>query len=133
MGAIRKMVDSGVDVLLEVGPGATLTVLGQLCVTATDILWLNSQIPNHEWETLLYSVARLYARGTDIDWKGYDAPYRRHSVPLPVYQYDIKNFRPKASIPDGVVDGVKGLSNQDRGNFFPDTASEQNSRNEIKP
>ncbi len=124
MAAIRKMVASGVDVLIEVGPGATLTILGQLCITAPNILWLNSQIPNHEWETLLYSVARLYVRGTDIDWKGYDAPYRRKSVPLPVYQYDNKKFWPKASIPGNVITEVKGLSDPNRDNFLTDTASE---------
>ncbi len=111
--AIRKMIASGMDVLLEVGPGATLTILGQLCAASPNILWLNSQMPNHEWEILLHSLAQIYVRGANIDWRGYDAPYRRQGVPLPVYQFNNKQFWPKPSIPSNVLAETKALSDSD--------------------
>lgn len=125
--AINEMIISGVDVLLEVGPGATLTTLGQLCVDVPDTLWLNSQLPKQEWETLLHTMAQLYVKGADIDWKGFDAPYVRRRVPLPTYQFNRKRFWPEISISVGVLDDlaeVEGLSDSDIDNLLADVASE---------
>ncbi len=124
--AINEMVGSGVDLLIEIGPGATLTTLGQLCVDAPDTLWLNTQMPEREWETLLNTVAHLYVNGAEIDWQGFDAPYARCRLPLPTYQFNRKRFWPEVSISSGIFDDlaeVEGLSDSDIDNLLADVAS----------
>lgn len=90
--AIAELANSGVNVLIEIGPGATLTTLGQMCVDVPDALWLNTQMPQREWDSLLHSVAQLYVRGADINWRGLDAPYGRKRVHLPCYPFQRKRF-----------------------------------------
>ena len=40
-----------------------------------------------DWQTLLQSLAALYALGARIDWTAFDRPYARHGVTLPVYPF----------------------------------------------
>ncbi len=45
-----------------------------------------------DWGTLTNSLATLYKAGAKIDWKGWDAPYRRERVVLPNYPFARERF-----------------------------------------
>ncbi len=45
-----------------------------------------------DWETLLGTLAALYRRGVNVDWKGFDRDYTRRIVTLPGYPFERKRF-----------------------------------------
>ncbi|MEO0943176.1 MAG: type I polyketide synthase, partial [Cyanobacteria bacterium J06642_12] len=76
----------GCDILIDLSPKPLLMTMGQQCwsVQADDPsnpqpLWIPSLRADREnWETLTASLAQLYVRGLEIDWRGFDRSYHRH-------------------------------------------------------
>ena len=95
---VKALWARGQRVFVEVGPSATLVVLGRRCVPEAEVeqgVWLSSLRPGRgDWETLLSSVAELYVRGVEVDWAGVDRPYRRRRVELPTYPFQRQRFEP---------------------------------------
>jgi malonyl CoA-acyl carrier protein transacylase len=96
--AIESLIGLGNCVFLEIGPGTTLTGLGKQSVAADnsnsdDYLWAVSLRKNAgDWGQILDSLARLYTRGGEINWKGFDKPYRRRRVALPTYPFQRQRY-----------------------------------------
>ena len=93
MGCVRfadglaKVLDAGVDVLVEVGPQPVLLGLAAKS-GARDLVRVPSvRRGRDDWATLAASTARLYAHGVEIDWRGFDAPYARQRITLPTYAF----------------------------------------------
>src|SRR5262249_26015328 len=71
--ALREAVAAGLTAVIEIGPGAQ----PQPFASELDCLWLVSMTGSEQaWPQLLESVAQLYLHGYDIDWIGFDKPYR---------------------------------------------------------
>ena len=82
-------------VFLEVGPGSTLTGLGRqnLHEAEPQRLWVNSLRQGRpEWQQMLESLGQLYVAGAEVNWEGFDAPYRRQKVDLPTYPFQRQPF-----------------------------------------
>ena len=91
--ALQTLAEQGCKVFLEIGPGTTLTGLGRQCLPGDDRLWAVSLKKGRgDWEQLLDSVARLYERGAEIDWQGFDQPYQRQRVVLPTYPFQRQRY-----------------------------------------
>ncbi|MEO1298631.1 MAG: acyltransferase domain-containing protein, partial [Cyanobacteria bacterium J06636_16] len=88
--------------LLEVGPGRTLTTLAQRTATAMEfnVTVLNS-LPHPKEKTtdgavILGSLGRLWSAGVEVQWANYydqrksyaKAPEQRRRVPLPTYPFE---------------------------------------------
>ena len=86
-----SLVESGIDVFLEVGPQPVLLGLGASCAGAgQDRLWLSSLARGQDaWNTMLESLGQLFLRGVNIDWAAFDAPYlpARRKLSLPTYAF----------------------------------------------
>jgi acyl transferase domain-containing protein len=81
--------DAGYDIFLEIGPTPTLCGLGNQCIGSEGLIWAPSiRRERGAWEQILESLAQLYVTGTEVDWRGYDAPYARRRVALPTYPFD---------------------------------------------
>ena len=82
------------DVCIEIGPSPTLIGLGQQCVAeAAHIEWLPSlHRKRSATEQLLDSVARLYVRGAQFDWRAFGETGARHSLRLPTYPFQRQRF-----------------------------------------
>ena len=90
MGSVRQQ---GIEVFLEVGPGGALSGLGRECIGAEEQLWMSSvRSRRGEWEQMLESLGELYVRGAEVDWAGYDQPYRRRKVSLPTYPFERQRY-----------------------------------------
>ena len=89
---MRTLVEQGCSVFLEIGPTPTLTSLGRRCLPDTEALWAGSLRRDDEWGQLLSSVARLYAHGVDLDWRGFDRDYRRRTIALPTYPFERQRY-----------------------------------------
>ena len=56
-------------------------------------MWLPSlRQGREEWRELLTSLATLYARGTEVDWPGFDRDYSRRKVTLPTYPFQRERY-----------------------------------------
>ncbi|MEV0232684.1 acyltransferase domain-containing protein [Nonomuraea sp. NPDC050786] len=80
---IRALLDSGCTVLLEVGPGRTLTTSGR-SQAGGDEVWLPGlSARNPDPATVLGHLDRLERAGVRVDWAAYYAPFRASKVSAP--------------------------------------------------
>ena len=90
---MQALAAEGAAVFLEIGPTATLLGLGQGCVALDQAAWLPSLRKDRDtWSTLLGSLAALYVRGVDVQWKAFDAGYARRKVALPTYPFQREHY-----------------------------------------
>ncbi len=103
---LENLFASGVDVLLEVGPGHSLSKLArrypaypadcmalQTLPPATDVL--------EEIHHLQETVGRCWLRGINLDWQAFYADEQRLRLPLPTYPFERQRYwiEPIASNP----------------------------------
>ena len=92
-------------VLLEVGPGQTLTKLArQNGISPTQQVIACGHDANTSEEDDLFSlmsaVGKLWLSGVEIDWSGFYTHERRQRIPLPTYPFERKRYwidRPAAT------------------------------------
>ncbi|WP_430233321.1 SDR family NAD(P)-dependent oxidoreductase [Nitrosomonas communis] len=89
------------QVLVEVGPGETLTTLAQRHPLANPGQLILSSLPHpnksHSAQKHLYlTLGKLWLNGVAIDWKQFYAHERRYRVPLPTYPFDRQSYWIKA-------------------------------------
>jgi acyl carrier protein len=97
--AMQTLEQSGQRVFLEVGPGSILVGLGRQCLEAQEEsgkperLWaVSARKSRGEWEQILESLGRLYERGAEVDWEGFDQGYGRRRVALPTYPFQRQRY-----------------------------------------
>jgi len=82
-----------VNAYVEVGPHPVLLGMTRQCVSDEGVAWLPSLRKEADgWQTVAGAVAELYARGADIDWKGFDQPYHPMRVSVPTYRFTRKEY-----------------------------------------
>jgi acyl transferase domain-containing protein/NADPH:quinone reductase-like Zn-dependent oxidoreductase len=75
------------SVFLEVGPGT------MLAGPSRERIWLPSlRAGRGEWEQILESLTELYELGAEVNWNGFDAPYRCRKVALPTYPFERQRY-----------------------------------------
>ncbi|MDF5712390.1 MAG: beta-ketoacyl synthase N-terminal-like domain-containing protein [Rhizonema sp. NSF051] len=84
-------------ILLEVGPGRTLSTLAQQHPDKpADQIVLNSLRHPHEQrsdvEFLLTTLGKLWLSGIQVDWSGFYVHERRHRLPLPTYPFERQRY-----------------------------------------
>jgi acyl transferase domain-containing protein len=84
-------------VLLEVGPGRTLSALAERNSAKTDDHVVLSSLGHFENRTsdadcLLNALGQLWMQGTEIDWRGFWRHESRYRVPLPTYPFERKRY-----------------------------------------
>ncbi len=83
----------GFRTFLEVGPHPTLTALAQQCIADDRALFVSSmRRDKNDWAELSQSVAKLYARGGQIDWESMDRPYGNRRISLPTYPFEHRSY-----------------------------------------
>ncbi|MEW6734449.1 MAG: beta-ketoacyl synthase N-terminal-like domain-containing protein, partial [Acidobacteriota bacterium] len=80
-------------VLLEVGPGQTLSTLARLYShNGTERVILSSlrhpQLQQSDLAFLFHTLGKLWLAGVKVDWSGFSASEQRHRVPLPTYPFE---------------------------------------------
>ncbi|MDZ8237959.1 MAG: SDR family oxidoreductase [Nostoc sp. ChiQUE01a] len=91
---ISQLLKQPEQVLLEVGPGRTLSSLAKQ--HQTDVVTLTSirhpQEQQSDVEFLLNTLGRLWLVGIQIDWSGFYANEKRHRLPLPTYPFERQRY-----------------------------------------
>ncbi|VAW74515.1 Polyketide synthase modules and related proteins [hydrothermal vent metagenome] len=87
--AVNQVVDRGIKVFIEVGPGRALCSITQQCHPAKDLLYccsLDEDTPGKS--TILQSLGRLYIAGANIDWQAvYHGPANMPDWSIPVHPF----------------------------------------------
>ena len=103
--AIETLVGIGADLVIEVGPNATLTSLGRAHLgSGARALWVTSmRPPRNELEQSLSSVGAVYEAGLKLDWRAiYPGARTKRHARIPTYPYERKRFwfaKPHPSLP----------------------------------
>ena len=85
---LEELAARGCNVFVELGPHPTLIGMGRRSLPELDAVWIPSlNRKQKDWEVLADSLARLYVRGVEIDWQGFDRDYHRRKVQLPTYPF----------------------------------------------
>ena len=101
-GAVRfsdglvTLLDDPDRILLEVGPGQTLTGLARSHPSASGRA-LVASLPHAMDRTdnerhLLATLGRLFRTGVQVDWVGFQGRARRRRVPLPTYPFERRRY-----------------------------------------
>ena len=89
---IEARVLAPVKVLVEVGPGITLTSLAQKQPQAKDVAIVSTlrhaQVAEDDGDVLQRSLGQLWLAGVDIDWAAVYGQVRRRRLPLPTYPFE---------------------------------------------
>ncbi len=88
-------------ILLEVGPGQTLTQLARQHPGRQDnqpVLASLGPSRDQELPNFLSALGRLWVAGATIDWKAYYGDERRRRVVLPTYPFDRKRYWPETPV-----------------------------------
>lgn len=94
---LDKVLSQQAQVLLEVGPGETLTMLAQRHPSAGPEHLLLASLPHpnktHLAQQHFYAtVGKLWLNGVEIDWQGFYAHERRHRISLPTYPFERQSY-----------------------------------------
>ena len=90
MRALRAL---GYDLFVEIGPQPTLVGMAKRFIPDTDVRWLPSLCQGREdWQQMLETLAGLYARGADVDWRAYYQDNKRSPLRLPTYPFQRRRF-----------------------------------------
>lgn len=98
---LHTLLNDPTQILLEVGPGETLTTLAQRHPLVKPEQLTLSSLPHpnksHSAQKHLYlSLGRLWLNGLNIDWKCFYQHERRYRVPLPTYPFERQSYWIKA-------------------------------------
>ncbi|WP_017328299.1 type I polyketide synthase [Synechococcus sp. PCC 7336] len=89
---VAQLLAEGDRVLLEVGPGRTLSTLARQQAKAQTRLLASMRHPASEGsddlECLLAALAQLWLAGASVDWPAFYAREHRHCVLLPTYPFE---------------------------------------------
>ncbi|MCF2149905.1 SDR family oxidoreductase [Desmonostoc muscorum LEGE 12446] len=91
---ISELLKQPERILLEVGPGRTLSSLAKQ--HQTDVITLTSIRHPQEQQSdvgfLVNTLGRLWLVGIKIDWSGFYAHEKRHRLPLPTYPFERQRY-----------------------------------------
>ena len=92
VAGIERLVEKGHENFLEMGPRCA-AVEEILVAQGDEPIYLTSlERDRDEWETLLSSLARLYACGLDVDWERFDRDFARRRLALPTYPFQRQRY-----------------------------------------
>jgi acyl transferase domain-containing protein/surfactin synthase thioesterase subunit/acyl carrier protein len=90
---VKALNELGVTDFVEIGPGGALIALGRQCVRGDALTWLGSLDSRRgDWTRLMTTLGELYRRNYEIDWDGFNRPWRRSRISLPTYPFARQRF-----------------------------------------
>ncbi|GAB4199320.1 MAG: hypothetical protein OHK0022_19450 [Roseiflexaceae bacterium] len=95
--ALQTLLQQPGQVLLEMGPGQTLTAMAKQhsAHTSEHVVLAALRQPHQQQPdlaTLLHTLGRLWVAGVAIDWNGFAKHERRRRVALPSYPFERQRF-----------------------------------------
>ena len=112
---VRELMKERDRVLLEVGPGRTLSTLAKQHLDAKDpeIVFPSLRHPDDpqpDLGFLLTTLGKLWLAGAQLDWSGFYSGERRRRVPLPTYPFERRRYRVEPAQPATTPDWTTSTS-----------------------
>lgn len=85
--ASQALASAGYDCFVEIGPHPVL-----LALAASGLRVPSLRRGHGEWRQMLESLASLYCQGAAVDWRAFDAGYRRRKLSIPTYPFQRKRY-----------------------------------------
>ncbi len=86
---IETLAALGHDHFLEIGPPNQFSGTAILGDSGAGAMMLSSLDSDRGgWQSMLASLASLYVRGANVDWKMFDEPYQPLKISLPTYPFE---------------------------------------------
>lgn len=94
---IRQLLCMRNPVLLEVGPGQTLCALARQNAEGRSKPVVLPSLPQvdsgvSDLSCVLFSLARMWTKGVEIDWNAFYKGQKRRRIPLPTYPFERKRY-----------------------------------------
>lgn len=94
---LSKLLKDPNNVLLETGPGTTLTTFAKGHIDRTESLATIASLPHprageSDFEFVTKSLGQLWLAGVEIDWAAYHAGEQRRRIPLPTYPFERQRY-----------------------------------------
>ena len=94
---LEELTSSGRRVLLEVGPGTTLTTLASQIPGATGAVTAIASLPRAQdreadLKNLLNGLGRMWVSGAEVNWKAFYSRKPRNRVALPTYPFERQRY-----------------------------------------
>ncbi|HVO92148.1 MAG TPA: acyltransferase domain-containing protein, partial [Terriglobales bacterium] len=111
---MRALGQTDISDLVEVGPGNALLALGRTILKeGGERNWLSSLNKRDELREITKSLATLYRRGFDIDWREFNRPISPRRVAMPTYPFERQRFWVESDAPprprDGLPNSLTGI------------------------
>jgi acyl transferase domain-containing protein/acyl carrier protein len=109
---LREVLRDPDRVVLEVGPGQTLTSLAKLHPEGSDRVVLGTvrgaHVASDDQRHLLETLGKLWLSGVAVDWEGFYREERRHRVALPGYPFEGERYwiGPRESVLPTAIGGA---------------------------
>ncbi|MEW6734247.1 MAG: SDR family NAD(P)-dependent oxidoreductase [Acidobacteriota bacterium] len=103
---IKELIKNSSRLLLEVGPGQTLSTLAKLQVNSARLVHSSIRHPYEKRSDvafLLTTLGKLWLAGAKIDWAGFYLQQERRRVPLPTYPFERQRYWVEAKESLGAV------------------------------
>ena len=95
---VAELMKDASNILLEVGPGQTLSTLARQHPARPDGQVVLASLPltgDRELRGILETLGRLWMSGVALDWHAFYADERRHRTELPTYPFERKRYWPE--------------------------------------
>jgi acyl transferase domain-containing protein/glutamate-1-semialdehyde aminotransferase/acyl carrier protein len=92
---IAELLQQPKRILLEVGPGRTLSTLANKQKSAQQVVLSSLRHPQQQQSDvafLLNTLGRLWLEGINVDWSEFYAHEQRYRIPLPTYPFERKRY-----------------------------------------
>ncbi|HEX8179962.1 MAG TPA: type I polyketide synthase [Pyrinomonadaceae bacterium] len=94
---VATLLSGAPSVLLEVGPGQTLSTLVRRQVQGADTPGVVASLARRtgaqtDAEDVLKALGQLWLRGVSVDWAGFYSNEQRRRVPLPTYPFERQRY-----------------------------------------
>ncbi len=86
-GCLQTLCKMGFHTFLEIGPNPMLSLIALNNHPEHPAQWLPSLLSGRgDWRQMQRSLAELYLQGERVDWGGFDQPYHRSLMEIPVFR-----------------------------------------------
>ena len=95
LGGVRQLAELGVRTFIELSANPSLLPMLDGCRLETDGAWLgvpSLQRGRDDWQTVLGSVAQLWAAGGTVDGAAIGGEFAKRVVDLPSYAFERKRY-----------------------------------------
>lgn len=92
---IAELLQQPERVLLEVGPGRTLSTFAKRHPDSEQVVLTSMRHPNEKQSDmafLLNALGRLWLAGVPVEWSGFYTHEQRHRIPLPTYPFERQRY-----------------------------------------